>query len=115
MVAWAQMSLKHPAESQYSSESSGVPESSPHTTPVCVFWPNIGVRYFQTRILVTHSLTYLSQVDNIVVLKNGAIVESGSYTDLLNNKGDFADLISQYHHDQAKQERVNEEGQKYSA
>ena len=63
---------------------------------------------FQTRILVTHSLTYLPRVDHIIVLKNGKVVESGSYTDLLNNKGDFAELISQYHH--ANDQEPDDEG-----
>ena len=63
---------------------------------------------FQTRILVTHSLTYLPRVDHIIVLKNGKVVESGSYTDLLNNKGDFAELISQYHY--ANDQEPDDEG-----
>ncbi|OBS72815.1 hypothetical protein A6R68_12622 [Neotoma lepida] len=44
----------------------------------------------KTRILVTHSIHFLPQVDEIVVLGNGTILEKGSYQDLLNKKGVFA-------------------------
>lgn len=44
----------------------------------------------KTRILVTHGIHFLPQVDEIVVLGNGTILEKGSYHDLLNKKGVFA-------------------------
>jgi ABC-type multidrug transport system fused ATPase/permease subunit len=37
----------------------------------------------KTRVLVTHQLQYLSDVDQIIVLKDGSIVEMGSYHDLM--------------------------------
>ena len=39
----------------------------------------------KTIILVTHDLHLLSQVDKIVIFKEGSIVETGSYTELLAN------------------------------
>ncbi|XP_019491823.1 PREDICTED: canalicular multispecific organic anion transporter 1 [Hipposideros armiger] len=44
----------------------------------------------KTRLLVTHSIHFLPQVDEIVVLENGTILEKGSYNSLLAKKGSFA-------------------------
>ena len=50
----------------------------------------------KTRVLVTHGVSFLPQVDNILVLKNGTITETGSYNELLAQKGAFADFLVQY-------------------
>ncbi|XP_042906948.1 multidrug resistance-associated protein 1 isoform X2 [Parasteatoda tepidariorum] len=50
----------------------------------------------KTRILVTHSLTYLPQVDYIFVMKDGSIAEHGSFFELMERKGPFADFLIQY-------------------
>lgn len=50
----------------------------------------------RTRVLVTHGLTFLPQVDQIIVFKDGTISECGTYRDLLEQKGDFADFLLQY-------------------
>jgi energy-coupling factor transporter ATP-binding protein EcfA2 len=47
----------------------------------------------QTRVLVTHSLTHLPEVDYIICIKDGQISEMGSYSDLINHNGAFAELI----------------------
>lgn len=44
----------------------------------------------KTRLLVTHSIHFLPQVDQIVVVGNGTILEKGSYSDLMAKKGVFA-------------------------
>nr|CAD7574755.1 unnamed protein product [Timema californicum] len=49
-----------------------------------------------TRILVTHSITFLPTVDEIVVLKNGEVSEMGSYHQLLERKGAFAEFLVQH-------------------
>ncbi|XP_055108074.2 ATP-binding cassette sub-family C member 2 [Symphalangus syndactylus] len=54
-----------------------------------VLGPN-GLLKGKTRLLVTHSMHFLPQVDEIVVLGNGTIVEKGSYSALLAKKGEFA-------------------------
>ena len=41
----------------------------------------------KTRVLVTHRISFLPQVDEIIVLKDGIISESGSYEELLKRKG----------------------------
>ncbi|KFV82781.1 Canalicular multispecific organic anion transporter 1, partial [Struthio camelus australis] len=55
-----------------------------------------GLLQKKTRILVTHSISFLPQVDNIVVLVAGAVSEHGSYSTLLANKGAFAQFLSSY-------------------
>ncbi|KAG1678222.1 Multidrug resistance-associated protein 1 [Nymphon striatum] len=50
----------------------------------------------KTRLLVTHGVSYLPQCDMIVVLKDGKISESGSYKQLVCNKGAFSEFIVQY-------------------
>ncbi|XP_049823779.1 multidrug resistance-associated protein 1 isoform X4 [Aethina tumida] len=50
----------------------------------------------KTRVLVTHGITYLPQTDKILVMKNGEISESGTYQELLNKKGSFAEFLLQH-------------------
>ncbi|XP_074052590.1 multidrug resistance-associated protein 1 [Macrotis lagotis] len=50
----------------------------------------------KTRILVTHSISYLSQVDVIIVMSNGKISEMGSYQELLDRQGAFAEFLRIY-------------------
>jgi ATP-binding cassette subfamily C (CFTR/MRP) protein 1 len=47
----------------------------------------------KTRILVTHGIGYLPQMDQIVVLKDGKISEIGTYDELMNNRGAFAEFL----------------------
>ncbi|MEJ1276351.1 ATP-binding cassette sub-family C (CFTR/MRP) member 6 [Cricetulus griseus] len=54
-----------------------------------VIGPN-GLLNGKTRILVTHSIHFLPQVDEIIVLGNGTVLEKGSYQNLLSKKGVFA-------------------------
>ncbi|XP_076064714.1 multidrug-Resistance like Protein 1 isoform X2 [Oratosquilla oratoria] len=55
-----------------------------------------GVLKGRTRILVTHGLTYLHNVDHIIVLKNGSISEQGTYNELMEKKGEFQEFLIQY-------------------
>ena len=50
----------------------------------------------KTRVLVTHGVSYLPIVDKIFVMKDGEITEFGSYKELLDKKGAFADFLIQY-------------------
>ena len=45
---------------------------------------------------MTNSVSYLSQVDLILVLKDGQISEQGSYEELLSHQGAFAEFIATY-------------------
>lgn len=59
--------------------------------------------------MVTHSITYLREVDLIVVLKDGQISESGTYKELLDKKGDFADFLI-LHMQEQNEDKVDENG-----
>lgn len=68
-----------------------------------VIGPN-GLIANKTRILVTHGITYLPQVNHIYVMKDGEISESGGYQELLNKKGAFAEFLIAHLSDIAEEE-----------
>ncbi|XP_046342176.2 multidrug resistance-associated protein 1-like isoform X2 [Haliotis rufescens] len=47
-------------------------------------------------VLVTHNLRYLPGVDNIVVVGDGTVAETGSFRDLLNSDGVFTRVLRSY-------------------
>jgi len=55
-----------------------------------------GMLKHKTRLLVTHSVTFLPFVDNIVVLKDGLMSEVGTYKELMAQKGAFAEVLVQF-------------------
>ncbi|XP_033725267.1 LOW QUALITY PROTEIN: multidrug resistance-associated protein 1-like [Pecten maximus] len=54
---------------------------------------NDGLLKGKTRILVTHGIHWLPKVDKIIVMNNGRISEVGSYEQLLENNGAFAQFL----------------------
>ncbi|XP_040951407.1 ABC transporter B family member 13 isoform X1 [Gossypium hirsutum] len=48
----------------------------------------------RSTIIVAHRLSTIRDVDTIIVLKNGQVVESGSHMDLMSKKGEYAALVS---------------------
>ncbi|KAG0094983.1 hypothetical protein BGZ93_006497, partial [Podila epicladia] len=56
----------------------------------------------KTRVLVTHAIHHLDQVDQIVVVKDGKISEVGQYDALMAAKESFFNLISDYSVNQGK-------------
>ncbi|MGY4000853.1 heme ABC transporter permease/ATP-binding protein CydD [Aeromonas sanarellii] len=50
----------------------------------------------QTLLMITHRLDQLSQMDNILVLERGKLVEQGSFARLCEASGPFARLLSQH-------------------
>uniref|UniRef100_A0A1B6EGY9 ABC-type glutathione-S-conjugate transporter n=1 Tax=Clastoptera arizonana TaxID=38151 RepID=A0A1B6EGY9_9HEMI len=55
-----------------------------------------GILKKKTRVLVTHSITFLPEVDLILVMKDGTVSESGTYKELLAKKGAFSDFLIQH-------------------
>lgn len=56
-----------------------------------------GVLTSKTRILVTNALSFLPQVDKILMMQNGNIVEIGSYEELNKDKsGQFSEFIKNF-------------------
>lgn len=52
--------------------------------------------FVQTRVLVTHGLSYLPQADLILVMVEGEITEMGSYQHLMATEGAFAEFLRTY-------------------
>ncbi|CAG5132940.1 unnamed protein product, partial [Candidula unifasciata] len=50
----------------------------------------------KTRILVTHGIHWLPLVDQIVVMDQGQITELGTYEQLMNHNGPFAQFVKTY-------------------
>ena len=46
-----------------------------------------------TRIVIAHRLSTIKQCDRILVLDSGKIIEDGSFDELMEKKGFFADLV----------------------
>lgn len=63
-------------------------------------WDNLlgptGLLCNKARVLVTHGIQHLREVDWIVMLKDGLIAEQGNYHDLIKGKSMFYQLIKEY-------------------
>ncbi|XP_037037473.1 multidrug resistance-associated protein 1-like isoform X2 [Bradysia coprophila] len=64
-----------------------------------VFDENTGLLRGKSRLLVTHAVVYLPKVSEIYVMVNGEITESGSYKELLAQRGAFAEFLTQHLHE----------------
>ncbi|KAF9938744.1 Multidrug resistance-associated protein 1 [Mortierella alpina] len=73
-------------------------------------WQNLigpkGLLKDKTRLLITHGIHHLSEVDQIAVIKDGAIDETGGYEDLMTAQGSFCQLIREY---AMKEQKAQEE------
>ncbi|XP_044973529.1 ABC transporter C family member 14-like [Hordeum vulgare subsp. vulgare] len=56
-----------------------------------------GILKSKTVLLVTHQVDFLQNVDTIFVMKNGGIIQSGNYVDLLGSCSDFVALVAAHH------------------
>uniref|UniRef100_A0A158PA92 ABC-type glutathione-S-conjugate transporter n=1 Tax=Angiostrongylus cantonensis TaxID=6313 RepID=A0A158PA92_ANGCA len=62
----------------------------------------------KTRILVTHRLSYLKSADEIVVLQDGIIIESGTYSVLMNQRGMFYRFVEEHKSNSENEENDDE-------
>jgi hypothetical protein len=62
--------------------------------------------------LVTNGLSFLKDVDRIVVLTGGKISEMGTYNELMSNRGAFAEFLEMYLQEKIieEPEEIDEEG-----
>uniref|UniRef100_A0A3P9K0Y3 ATP-binding cassette, sub-family C (CFTR/MRP), member 2 n=1 Tax=Oryzias latipes TaxID=8090 RepID=A0A3P9K0Y3_ORYLA len=74
-----------------------------------VIGPN-GVLKHKTRILVTHGVSFLPYVDEVVVLVDGKISEIGSYNSLRASKGAFSEFLDTYAKEQNNQTKSDKDG-----
>ncbi|XP_047130955.1 multidrug resistance-associated protein 1 isoform X2 [Hydra vulgaris] len=69
---------------------------------------NNGLLKNKTRLLVTHNLSYLPQVDQIIVIKDNTISEVGSYEELIMNGHAFSEFIKTYYCNVYNEEAVKD-------
>eukprot|EP01125_Pyxidicula_operculata_P021279 TRINITY_DN812_c2_g1_i1.p1 TRINITY_DN812_c2_g1~~TRINITY_DN812_c2_g1_i1.p1 ORF type:complete len:1539 (-),score=311.37 TRINITY_DN812_c2_g1_i1:20-4636(-) len=65
----------------------------------------------RTRVLVTHNLHMVPQVDRIIVLTAGSVTEVGTYKELISRNGNFAKLIQELENDASKRMENDEENE----
>ncbi|PPQ68225.1 hypothetical protein CVT26_005758 [Gymnopilus dilepis] len=63
----------------------------------------------KTRILVTHALHFLPQVDYIYVIADGRIAEQGTYHDLMAREGEFSAFIKEFGSAEEEEKKDEEE------
>ncbi|GJJ71378.1 ATP-binding cassette, subfamily C (CFTR/MRP), member 1 [Entomortierella parvispora] len=63
-------------------------------------WKNLigpeGLLKDKTRVLVTHGIHHLDQVDSILVIKDGRVTETGHFKELMKAKNSFYQLINEF-------------------
>lgn len=63
----------------------------------------------KTRLLVTHALHFLPQVDYIYCVADGRIGEQGTYAELMASRGPFSALIEEFVTEEEKEEKEDSE------
>lgn len=72
-----------------------------------VIGPN-GILARKTKILVTHGVVFLPQVDNIYVMKDGEISETGTYKSLYNAGGEFSKFLQHHATEEVEEEEKSD-------
>ena len=65
----------------------------------------------KTRILVTHALHFLPQVDYIYVIADGRLAEQGTYSNLVSQGGEFAKFVAEFGSSKEEDNEQAEESQ----
>ena len=68
----------------------------------------LGAAQDKTRILVTHALHFLPQVDYIYTMVDGRVAEHGTYADLMAANGDFARFVNEFVSKESELEKEEE-------
>ncbi|KAF9313900.1 hypothetical protein BG003_004712 [Podila horticola] len=68
----------------------------------------------KTRVLVTHAIHHLEQADQIVLIKDGQISETGKYDELMDAQHGFYQLIKDYSVNEGKKRKEKKEAAKDS-
>ncbi|NXN36277.1 MRP1 protein, partial [Rhinoptilus africanus] len=63
-----------------------------------------GLLKSKTRILVTHTLTFLPHTDLIIVMEEGRISQMGTYQELISKRANFAELIQVFSAEHTREE-----------
>jgi len=63
----------------------------------------------RTKILVTHALHFLPQVDYIYTIADGRIMEHGTYAELMANRGVFSKFVQRFGSKQQEEEKEGTE------
>ncbi|KAK3552701.1 hypothetical protein QTP86_021137, partial [Hemibagrus guttatus] len=66
-----------------------------------------GILKNKTRVLVTHGLSFLPKADLILVMGDGQITEAGSYTELLERRSSFADILKIFSNTEHRENSTN--------
>lgn len=67
-----------------------------------------GILKNKARVLVTHGISYLPKIDHVVMLREGEIALSGTYTELMNQKSELYALVNDFGN-QANNSKSNSE------
>ncbi|KAG5653385.1 hypothetical protein H0H81_000772 [Sphagnurus paluster] len=65
----------------------------------------------KTRVLVTHALHFLPQVDYIYTIVDGRIAERGTYAELMAGTGEFAKFVTEFGAKEEEEEKEKEESE----
>ncbi|KAI9000570.1 P-loop containing nucleoside triphosphate hydrolase protein [Trametes punicea] len=68
----------------------------------------LGAAADKTRVLVTHALHFLPQVDYIYTMVDGRVAEHGSYAELMAADGDFARFVREFGSKEGEEEQEEE-------
>lgn len=69
-----------------------------------------GILATKARLLVTNAVHFLQDAHSIVVLRNGRIVESGTFEELRDGSGHLMELLEENETSGREKEREEEEG-----
>ncbi|KAJ3248370.1 Multidrug resistance-associated protein 1 [Chytriomyces hyalinus] len=75
----------------------------------------VGALNSKTRVLITHHLHVLSQVDHVIVLDHGKVVEQGAFADLANANGPLSELLKHHTQEKEQEEEDNKKTEKKKA